>query len=155
VGWADHRLNAGRVHDRFEARCAVSVDTHNRVRFAAVPLSGGDWGWRKGTSPRWIYTGRGSKVSHLGARMQKRREWRARNALYGCRELILTDPSADPSSDSARWNAMNFASRANRSEPGPVMFKGLHPKRRQIRFRFFSSWQVSSGHWGAFCGPEL
>src|ERR1039458_3405849 len=30
--------DAGRGHDRFEPRCAVSVDTHNRVRSAAVPL---------------------------------------------------------------------------------------------------------------------
>jgi hypothetical protein len=29
----------------------VSVDTHNRVRSAAVPLSGGDQGWRNGAGP--------------------------------------------------------------------------------------------------------
>jgi hypothetical protein len=29
----------------------VSVDTHNRVRSAAVPLSGGDTGWRTAARP--------------------------------------------------------------------------------------------------------
>ena len=53
----------------FKTRCVVSVDTHNEVRFAAVPLSGGDWGRRKQRAgPRWIYTGRGLKASQFGDR---------------------------------------------------------------------------------------